>query len=77
MSNMIELNYKEAHDFVEKNKKKGFYWDGYTIVKWSPGHNGYTQTNGMFRHNKWGYANKFFLTTQGTWKMPAKYVTNT
>lgn len=72
-----ELNYDQAHDFVEKNKSKGFFWDGYTIVKWSPGHNGFTQTNGMFRNDKWGYANKFYMTENGTWRVPSKYVSNT
>lgn len=74
MSNVVELNYEQAHQFVEANKRNGFFWDGYTIVKWSPGHNGFTQTNGMFRNNKWGYANKFTFTKQGTWKLPVKYV---
>jgi len=77
MSNIVELNYAQAHEFVEKNKNKGFYWDGYTIVKWSPGHNGYTQPNGLFKNGKWGYANKFPLTEKGNWKLPVKYVTNT
>jgi hypothetical protein len=74
MKNLEELSYKQAHDFVELNKKAGFYWEGYTIVKWSPGHNGYTQTNGMFKNNKWGYANKYQLTSKGTWLIPSKYV---
>jgi hypothetical protein len=74
MKNLEELSYKQAHDFVELNKKAGFYWDGYTIVKWSPGHNGYTQTNGMFKKNKWGYANWYPLTSKGTWLIPSKYV---
>ena len=74
MKNLEELTYKQAHDFVELNKKAGFYWDGYTIVKWSPGHNGYTQTNGMYKNNKWGYANSYPLTDKGTWLSPSKYV---
>lgn len=77
MRNMTELNWKEAHKLVEKNKKNGFFWDGWTIVKWSPGHNGYSETNGMFRNGKWGYANRYVLTKQGTWFIPSKYVTNT
>jgi len=77
MSNIVEFNYAQAHEFVEQNKNKGFYWDGYTIVKWSPGHNGYTQTNGLFKNGKWGYANRFTLTQQGTWKVPVKYVQHT
>ena len=77
MSNIVDLSYAAAHEFVEGNKKAGFFWDGHTIIKWTPGHNGFTQTNGMFRNNKWGYANRFYMTKQGTWKMPSKYVTNT
>jgi hypothetical protein len=71
---MTELNYESAHKFVEKNKSQGFFWDGYAIVKWSPGHNGFTQVNGMFRKGKWGYANKFAMTDKGTWFIPSKYV---
>lgn len=77
MKNITELNFKSAHNFVEQNKRKGFFWDGYTIVKWSPGHNGFTQTNGMFKNGKWGYANRYPLTNKGTWLVPSKYVTNT
>ena len=74
MKNTEELNYDQDHKFVELNKKKGFYWDGYTIVKWSPGHNGYTQTNGMYKNGKWGYSNSYPLTDKGTWLIPSKYV---
>jgi hypothetical protein len=69
----ITLNYKEAHDFVEKNKKNGFFWDGYTMIKWTPGHNGYMQKNGMFRNNQWGYASKYEVTKIGTWDVSDKY----
>lgn len=69
----IELNYDQAHDFVEKNKKNGFYWDGWTIVKWTPNPAGYSQTNGMFRKGRWGYAYRYFLTKKGTWKISGKY----
>ena len=77
MKNMTELNWKEAHKFVDKHKKEGFFWDGWTIVKWSPGHNGFTEVNGMFRDGKWGYSNKYQLTNKGTWWIPSKYVANT
>ena len=77
MRNMTELNWKEAHKFVDNHKKQGFFWDGWTIVKWSPGHNGYTEVNGMFRNGKWGYANRYQLANSGTWFIPSKYVTNT
>lgn len=69
----ITLNYEAAHSFVEKNKDQGFFWDGYTIVKWSPSNNGFMQPNGTFRNNKWGYSNRYNLTSSGTWEISDKY----
>ena len=69
----IALNYEQAHAFVEKNKDNGFFWDGYTIVRWAPSNNGYMQPNGMYRNGKWGYANRYLLTSQGTWRVSDKY----
>lgn len=77
MKNVIEFNYEEINEFVEKNKKRGFFWDGWTLIKWSPGHNGYTEPNGMYRNGKWGFARRYNVTRKGTWILPAKYVTNT
>jgi hypothetical protein len=74
---MTELNYKEAHRFVETNKKEGFFWDGWEIVKWTPGHNGYFDPNGMFKNGKWGYVNRYFLNNKGMWLVPSKYVKHT
>lgn len=69
----VILNYEEAHKFVEKNKDQGFFWDGYTIVKWSPSNNGYMQKNGMFRNNKWGYSSRYFFNSKGLWELSDKY----
>lgn len=77
MKNMTEFNYESAHVFVEKNKSNGFFWDGWNIVKWSPGHNGYTEVNGMYRSGKWGYANRYPVSNKGTWFIPSKYVKHT
>jgi hypothetical protein len=77
MKNMVELDFKSAHKFVSSRKRDGFFWDGYTIVKWTPGHNGWSETNGMYRKGKWGFANKYKLRDNGTWLVPSKYVSNT
>ena len=74
MSDYTELNYNEAHAFVEKNAFRGFYWDGWTIVKWTKNSNGYTQTNGSYRNNTWGYEARINLSDKGTWKVLTKYV---
>jgi hypothetical protein len=69
----IALDYNQAHNFVEKNKKNGFYWDGYSIMKWTPGHNGYMQKNGMFRNNQWGYSLRYEVNPKGIWEISDKY----
>ena len=67
------MNYNEVHDFMETNKSKGFFWDQYTVVKWSPGQKGYMQTNGMYKNNKWGYSHRYNVTSKGTWEISDKY----
>ena len=73
----IHLNYRNAHDFVNKHKREGFYWDGFTIVKWFPSHKGYTSVHGLFKNNKWGIAHRYNMKSNGTWSIPEKYVKNT
>lgn len=74
MNTIVELDYNDAHIFVDNNDRNGFFWDGWTIVKWSPGNNGYMQPNGMFRNGRWGYVNRYEVTKRGTWRVPSKYV---
>ena len=66
---MLELNYKQAHEFVAKNSHKGYFWDGWTIVRWIPNTNGFSMKNGMFRNNQWGISFKSEMTNQGTWRV--------
>ncbi|NDB85236.1 MAG: hypothetical protein EB127_21420 [Alphaproteobacteria bacterium] len=73
MNNTFELNYDSAHSFVEKNANVGFFWNGWDIVKWSPGSGGYMEVNGMFRNGKWGYASTYKMTQKGTWRLSNKY----
>lgn len=74
MKNLVELNYEQAHKFVEKNKALGFFWDGWDIVKWTENENGFSQKNGIFRNSKWGHAMRISLTDNGTWKVLERYV---
>ena len=69
----IVLDYDSAHKFVEKNKSNGFFWDGYTIVKWSPSNNGFLEKNGMYKNNRWGYSSRFDLNSNGNWEINEKY----
>lgn len=74
MANYAELNYDQAHDFVAKNESLGFYWNGWDIIKWTANANGYTQKNGMYRNDQWGFFVKIPCSDMGTWKVLEKYV---
>ena len=74
MSTYAKLNYEQAHVFVEKNKKIGFYWNGWDMVKWTPGPNGFMQKNGEFRNGTWGFSVRIPVTEDGTWRVLEKYV---
>ena len=69
-----ELTYNDAHEFVEKNSSLGFYWDGWNIIKWTENPNGYSQKNGAYRNDTWGFNVKIPLQDNGTWKVLTKYV---
>ena len=69
----INLNYEDAHKFVKKNKDKGFYWDNYTIMRWTPSNNAIMEKTGMFRNNRWGFVNRYNLKNDGTWDLSDKY----
>lgn len=74
MKDLVELNYDNAHKFVEKNKRLGFFWDGWNIVKWTENENGFTQKNGMFRNNTWGHSMQIPMSSTGTWAVLKRYV---
>lgn len=64
---MIELNYQEAHDFVSKNTKRGYFWDGWDIVRWVPNNLGYSMPNGSFKNGEWGLEFRSKVSDNGTW----------
>ena len=74
VSTHTELNYDQAHTFVSENSSKGFFWDGWDIVKFTVNPNGYTQKNGMFKNGTWGFAVKLKVQDSGTWRVLTKYV---
>lgn len=66
---MIELTYSEAHKFVEQNAKRGYFWNGWDIVRWVPNENGFSMRNGMFKNGRWGISFTSTVTDSGTWKV--------
>ncbi len=67
------LNYNEAHSFIENNSHRGYYWDGWNMVRWVPNHSGFMQKNGMYRNGRWGVSYTFPVNESGNWdiKVPA------
>jgi hypothetical protein len=72
MSKII-LDYNSAHNFVEKNKNNGFYWDNYTIVRFSPHSAAYMDKKGSYKNGKWGFSNRYDVKQNGTWELSEKY----
>lgn len=65
----VKLNYDQAHEFVEKNEQRGYFWNGWDIARWVPNHDGYAKPNGMYRKGLWGFCYKFPLNNDGTWSV--------
>lgn len=69
MMKTLTLNYDEAHDFISKNSRRGYFWNGWDIVRWVPNPSGFMQENGMYRNNTWGLSYNFPLNDDGTWSV--------
>lgn len=66
---MIELTLQEAEDFVQKNKGRGYRWDGWTIVKWVKNPVGYTMPNGAMNNGTWGVQYRTNVSDDGKWRI--------
>ena len=66
---MINLNFDQAEKFVQDNSKKGYRWDGWTIVKWVKNPNGYSMQNGSFKNGVWGVEYRTPMSDAGTWSI--------
>lgn len=61
------LNYEQAHKFVEENENT--FWHGWTMIQFVPTPRGATHPKGMFRNGKWGIANRVEPTVRGEWRV--------
>ena len=73
---MINLNLLGAEVLSTRNLPDHieFFWDNYDLIIWENNPNGYFNTKGMFRKNKWGITKRFSPNNNGIWKIPYKYV---
>lgn len=69
---LATVDYETAHSIVSKNHR--LTWNGWNIVEWSKNPDGYYKKTGMFREGDWYITKTFPLESDGTWKVPSKYV---
>lgn len=73
---MLNLNLQGVEVFIKKSQSEKLqsFWENYDLLIWNKNINGYTSTNGMFRKNTWGTAERIAVNNNGIWKLPIKYV---
>ena len=62
------MNYKQAHQFVDRSKSR-FYWDGWTLCKFTPKAAGAMSKDGVYRFGRWGFESRVEVGHDGTWSV--------
>lgn len=73
----MELNISDAHKMVRTQRARGndVFWEGFsTIVFFNPADKAMYSTKGIFRNGRWGYANRFDVNDDGTWRVDRRNV---
>lgn len=68
-ANYFDLDYSTAHQYVESMSHRGYFWDGWDIVRWVPNPSGYSSRNGMFRNGRWGITFRSTVSPEGLWRL--------
>ncbi len=60
---------KSMHDTLRKlnNGKSSYYWEGWTINKFTPHPAACFSPKGAFRNNQYGYIETFEVNNKGQW----------
>ena len=71
MSNFVYLDYDQAHDYVEREQKRGkaVYWDGWNIVSFRKNPSGFMRKDGAFRNGSWGTIRSIRPNKYGKWRV--------
>ena len=69
----MTLGWKAAHAYVAREAAAGndVYWDGWTIVKFTPNRAAFMRKAGRFRNGQWGYENRTPVNDNGKWVIRA------
>ncbi len=73
---VLHLTEKGVEIFIKRSQTKlqESFWNNYELVIWKKDSGGYTDTEGMYRKDAWGKAEKISVSREGIWKLPKKYV---
>ena len=69
--NMKISSLEKAEQIVSKNKN--MHWDGWDIVHLIEDPNGYIDSTGIFKNDKWHTSNIFKLEDNG-WNIPERFM---
>ena len=71
MSNLVNLDYDAAHDYVDRMQKSGLNvrWNGWTIESHRPHSKAYFAKNGVYRNGKWGFVTSIHPDANGQWRV--------
>lgn len=73
--NFVSVGYDQIDSVVDKSYN--LFWNGWTIIEWRRDPEGFFSKNGIFKDGKWGVIKrKISLDSDGTWKVPVRYVAN-
>lgn len=65
------IEYQEAEATIDKlnsESKDKYFWDGWTICKFSPNNAAIYERTGVFdREHGWGYLSKYEIEPSGRW----------
>ena len=73
---MLHLNLLGVDILIKKSKSSSTdsFWENYDLVIWHKNNGGFSDTQGMYRNNAWGIAERISVNNNGIWILPKKYV---
>lgn len=73
---MLHLNLLGVDILIKKSKSSSTdsFWENYDLVIWHKNNGGFSDTQGMYRNNTWGIAERISVNNNGIWILPKKYV---